>query len=77
MQTPANLLAMENGHRARISKIDGDRHMVRRMMSLGIRVGTVIDVLCHKGRGIVVGNSGSRVALGSGIAEKLLVEPLD
>jgi len=75
--TSTSLLSLKQGHRARIAEIHGGREMVRRMMSLGIRVGSIVDVINHRGRGIVVGNSGARVALGSGVAEKLLVEPLD
>lgn len=72
-----SLLSLKQGHRGRIAEINGGREMVRRMMSLGIRVGSIIDVINHRGRGVVVGNSGCRIALGHGVAEKLLVEPLD
>ena len=75
--TSTTLLSLKQGHRARVAEIHGGREMIRRMMSLGIRVGSVIDVINHRGRGVVVGNSGSRIALGCGVAEKLLVEPLD
>jgi ferrous iron transport protein A len=71
------LLSLKQGHRARIAEIHGGREMVRRMMSLGLRVGSIVDVINHRGKGVVVGNSGARVALGCGVAEKLLVEPLD
>ncbi len=72
-----SLLALENGHRGRIASIEGDRQMIRRMLSLGLRVGTVVDMLNHRGKSVVIQNAGTRVALGPGIAEKLLVEPLE
>ena len=72
-----SLLAMQDGCRARVSQVIGDSQLVRRMLSLGIRVGSVVDVLNHRGKGVVVANSGARVALGPAIADKLLVEPLD
>ena len=75
MTTP--LPAVKDGQRAKITSIDGDRGLVRRAMALGIRVGTVVDILSHRGRGVVVGKSGTRVALGGSIAEKLFVETLD
>jgi Fe2+ transport system protein FeoA len=31
----------------------------------------------HRGKSVVIRNAGTRVALGPGIAEKLLVEPLE
>ena len=76
LQPTTNLLALQNGHSGRIAAIDGDRMLVRRMLSLGLRVGTVIDMLKHRGKSVVIQNAGTRVALGPGIAEKLFVEPL-
>ena len=75
--TLIELLQVRNGHSARVAEIQGGSQMVRRMLSLGIRVGSVIDVLNHRGKGIVVGNSGTRVALGADIADKLIVEPVN
>ena len=72
-----NLLNLEQGHKGRITEICGDQRLQRRMLSLGLRVGTVVNVLNHRGRGVVVGNAGTRVALGSSVAEKLIVEALN
>ncbi len=76
-QTTTSLLSLQNGHRARISSISGGNKMVRRMLSLGLRVGTVINMLNHRGKSVVIQNAGTRVALGPGMAEMLLVEPLE
>lgn len=78
-ETPSttSLLSLKNGHSGRIAAIDGGKIMVRRMLSLGLRVGTVVNVLNHRGKSMVIQNAGTRVALGPGIAEKLLVEPLE
>lgn len=70
------LMKIRSGDSARIAEIHGGKQMVRRMLSLGIRVGSVVDVLNHRGKGIVVGNAGMRIALGSDIADKLIVEPV-
>lgn len=43
---------------------------------MGLRVGMELDVLQCRGRGVVVASAGTRVALGSGVAEKLFVVPL-
>ncbi len=77
IQEKTSLLSLQNGHSGRIASIEGDRQMVRRMLSLGLRVGTVVDMLNHRGKSVVIQNAGTRVALGPGIAEKLLVEPLE
>jgi len=64
------------GGRARIINIQGGRNLHRRLMGLGLRVGSEVNVLHHRGRGVVVASAGNRIALGSGVAEKLLIEPL-
>ncbi len=77
LQPTTSLLALENGHSGRIASIEGNNQLVRRMLSLGLRVGTIVNMLNHRGKGVVIQNAGTRVALGPGIAEKLLVEPLE
>ena len=76
-QPITSLILLENGHSGRIASIEGGKLMVRRMLSLGLRVGTVVNMLNHRGKSVVIQNAGTRVALGPGIAEKLLVEPLE
>lgn len=76
-QATKSLLSLKVGHCGRIASINGDNQMVRRLLSLGLRVGTVINMLNHRGKSVVIQNAGTRVALGPDIAEKLLVEPLE
>jgi ferrous iron transport protein A len=64
------------GTRACIREIQGGQNLSRRLLSLGLRVGSQVGVLHHRGRGVVVVSGGNRIALGGGVAEKLLVEPL-
>ena len=45
--------------------------------ALGLTVGSEVEILHHRGRGVVVGKQGNRVALGKGIAEKLQAEIVD
>lgn len=66
---------MPVGEKACIAKIEGDRSVARRLMGLGLRVGSIVSVLQHRGHGVVVANSGNRVALGGSIAGKLLMSP--
>jgi hypothetical protein len=35
-----------------------------------------VEVLHHRGHGVVIASAGNRIALGGGVAEKLLVESL-
>ena len=59
---------------ARIAEVRGGRQLARRLLALGLRVGSEIMVLHHRGSGLVVSHGGSRVALGGGIVDKLMVE---
>lgn len=61
---------------ARIAEIRGGRQLTRRLLGLGLRVGSEVAVLHHRGRGVVLSTGGTRVALGGGVVEKLSVEPL-
>jgi|GEM_PF-509752 len=72
--TPLTQLPV-GGH-ARIVKVDGGRLLLRRLLSLGLRVGAEVDLVQRRGRGVVVASQGSRVALGAGVADKLWVQPL-
>jgi ferrous iron transport protein A len=65
------------GQKVRLVAVDGGRQLVRRLLSLGLSIGTEVEVLHHRGRGVVVARQGNRVALGRGIAEKLQAEVLD
>ena len=64
------------GERARISKIRGGKTLTRRLLGLGLRIGSEISVLQHRGRGVVVASAGNRVALGGSVANKLLMSPV-
>jgi ferrous iron transport protein A len=72
--TPVGRLPV--GTRARILVIRGGRELVRRLLGLGIRIGSEVDVLHRRGRGVVLASGDTRIALGGDIAEKLLAEPL-
>lgn len=65
------------GTRARITQIMGGKLLTRRLLALGLRVGSEILIVQQRRRGVVVANAGCRVALGGTIAEKLLMQPLD
>lgn len=71
-----SLFDLPIGTPARIAEIRGGRQLVRRLLGLGLRVGSEVVVLHHRGRGVVLSTGDARVALGGGIAEKLSIEPL-
>lgn len=71
-----SLAKLPIGRRAKIKRIMGGRHLVHRLLSLGLRMGSEIELIQRRGAGVVVANQGARVALGAGVAEKLLMLPL-
>jgi len=73
---PIPLAELPMGAAGRISAVAGGRELSRRLLGLGLRVGSVIRVLHHRGAGLVVACGDARVALGGGIVERLWVEPL-
>ncbi len=64
------------GRRARLVKIEGGRELTRRLLGLGLSINEEVEVLQHRGRGVVVARGGNRIALGGGVAEKLMAELL-
>ena len=64
------------GRYALVREIQGGQLLSRRLLGLGLRIGSQVEILHHRGRGVVVVSSGNRIALGGGVAEKMLVEPL-
>jgi ferrous iron transport protein A len=75
MLTP--LAKLPVGSHVCIKQIAGGRQLTHRLLSLGLRVGSEIELTQRRGGGVVVANAGTRVALGAGVAEKLLVIPVN
>jgi ferrous iron transport protein A len=65
------------GETVRLVSIDGNRQLVRRLLALGITLGAEVEILHHRGHGVVVGRNGNRVALGKVIVDKLQAEKID
>ena len=78
MTHPTHMLnEMNAGTHATVTGISGGKDMVRKMMSLGLSVGTEIELLHQRGKGVVVRSKGTRIAIGESIAEHLTVESLE
>ncbi|HBE92035.1 MAG TPA: ferrous iron transport protein A [Gammaproteobacteria bacterium] len=67
----------ETGQRVRLKQISGDRSLVRRLLGLGLRNGVELDIVQFRSNGVVVARGETRIALGTGVADKLLVVPLE
>ena len=76
MPQPADLIRLSelpHDTPARLAEIRGGRHLTRRLMALGLRQGSLLQVLQHRGQGLVLASGEARIAVGTGIADKLWV----
>ena len=75
LASPLNELAI--GDTARVIEIHGGKNMTRRLMGRGLKVGSSVTVLHRRGEGVVVGEGGNRIAIGGGVANRVMVQLLD
>jgi len=72
------LSGMPEGTRARIVTLTGGPGLQARLVSMGLNPGSEIEVLNNSGPGpFIVVSRGTRIALGFGLARRVLVTPTD
>ena len=64
----------DKGFQGLITRIDGDKAMKRKLMSLGLRKGQEVSILHQRHSGVVVLSNGSRIALGAKIAAQVFLQ---
>ena len=62
---------------AKVIRIDGGHGITRKLLALGLRTGSSIEMVHRRGQGVVVASGGNRIALGATIAERIWVEVVD
>ncbi|MBN1135221.1 MAG: ferrous iron transport protein A [Anaerolineae bacterium] len=68
---------MHSGRSARICRLEGGQTFLNRLAPLGFTPGARLRVVQNLGRGpLLVSIHDTRIALGRGEADKILVEPL-
>jgi ferrous iron transport protein A len=70
------LALAEQGERVRITRLLGGRGMALRLTELGLNVGSELRIAHRHGGRLVVVRGETRLALGAGIAHKVLVTPI-
>jgi len=71
------LASIPPGQRVRITGYRGGRMLRARLLAMGLNLGQEVDILQNNRGLIIVGVNGGRVALGRGISQKILTEPLE
>lgn len=70
------LAEVRPGTRVRLARTTVGRGLLRRLSDMGLRLGTEVEVVHRHGGGcVVVAHGSTRVALGGGMAAKVVVEP--
>ncbi len=64
------------GQRVRITGHRGGRMLRARLLAMGLNLGREVEILQNNRGLIIVGINGGRVALGRGISQKILAEPV-
>ena len=64
------------GRRVRITGHRGGRMLRARLLAMGLNLGREVEILQNNRGLIIVGINGGRVALGRGISQKILAEPV-
>lgn len=70
---PFPLAMAQEGERVRIRLLRGGKGLEMRLTSLGLNVGSELVVSQHQGGNMVVLRGETRLALGAGIAHKIMV----
>ncbi len=70
------LAAAAPGEKVCISSLAGGRGIQTRLRDMGLTPGSELEVVSKDGGPVVVACRGSRLALGSGLCEKVMVRPL-
>jgi len=65
------------GHRFRLIRVDGGRHLQRRLLALGLTLGGEAELVHRRGGGVVLARGANRIALGEGVAHRLYAEVID
>jgi ferrous iron transport protein A len=71
-----SLAEMPAGQKVRITGHRGGRMLRARLLAMGLNLGQEVEVLQNNRGLIIVGLNGGRVALGRGISQKILAEPV-
>ncbi len=74
-QQPGLPLSMVSpGERVRVVSFSGGSNIKKRLQDMGLTPGEVVEVL-NRGGPVIVSVKGSRIALGMGLAQKVMVRP--
>ena len=76
-QQMIRLTLCTNGQKVRVAAILGGSNMMMRLTELGLHLGAELEVRQNHGGALIVMCGNARIAIGAGMAHKIMVEPLE
>ena len=68
------LTSLKKGDEGKVKLIDAGRCATRTLYEMGLNIGTPIKIIKNDTGPIIVSIAGSKIALGRGLAERVLLE---
>ena len=77
IQKPIALAMADEGRRVRVVGLRAGRTLDRRLTDLGLNLGSELIVIQRQSGGLLIRRGEARIALGGGMAAKIMVLPVD
>ena len=74
-EQPFALTMADEGRQVRIVALRAGHNLDRRLTNLGLNIGSELRIVQRRGGGLVVARGEARIAVGGGMAMKILVVP--
>lgn len=73
-QNPSHSLAMARpGDLVRVTDVLASKHLKKRLVSMGVLINSRLRIIQRRGGATVVGFDASRIAIGSGMSQNIMV----
>lgn len=66
----------DQGKPVKVVLLNGGKSIDKRLTTLGLNIDSVLEIIHRQGNSLVVGRDQSRFALGTGMAQKIMVIPV-
>ncbi len=70
----SSLLTFRRGEVGKVKLIDAGRHATRRLYEMGFSIGAPVKIVKNDRGPVIVSLAGNKVALGRGLASKIMLE---
>lgn len=70
------LSALKAGEEGIVKQVAGGMGFIKKLLNIGIRIGSTIRVINASGGPMIVASEGTKAAIGKGAAAKILIETI-